>query len=192
MNTISEHGHHARSDHYQVILDSEVKKLIKTSIDHFTIPIIAGISMDHISQKEFNKMGYPGPKPEPLSAETKLTIYKRIYEFLSPKLLKTATKILEKVMDKSLHSLTDEEIEDKVNHLPEMEKIETGPDLSLFHSLVEDHLCMFEELKASSMLKINPRTVHFPLCNIMSRYRDSGELFVRIGLSDILEGVDKG
>ncbi|NGX58395.1 MAG: hypothetical protein K940chlam3_01302 [Chlamydiae bacterium] len=192
MNTISEHGHLTRCDYDHVILDLEVKRLVKTSIDHFTIPIIAGISLDHISQEEFNKMGYLGPKPEPLSAETKLTIYKRMEEFLTPKLLYIATGLVKGVMNESLNSLTDEEIEAKTKQLQEMVKVNTELDLSLFHSMVEDHLCMFKDLKATSMLKINPVTFHDPLCKMMSDYRDSGELFEKIGLKNILKEVDKG
>lgn len=81
----------ARKGYYQDIAQAEVDRLINVSIEHFALPLIISMSMDFLSQADFERMGYHGIKPQPFSAERKITIYRKIDAFLRPILLPIIT-----------------------------------------------------------------------------------------------------
>lgn len=175
----------SRNNCIQIISNAEVEKVAKASIDHFAIPLIFGLSMDLVSQEEYEEMGGRGKKPEPLSSETKLAIYNRMNEFFKSKILNKTAELVNSVLQESFDSMTDEELLVQANALTE-KSIDVAPDWNIISSLFKDHTCLFKELEAKSPLKANLISFHDVICPLMEQYRDSGELFKSIKLKKFL------
>ncbi|MCP5507341.1 MAG: hypothetical protein H7A37_03445 [Chlamydiales bacterium] len=47
----------SRKDSIEIIAQYEIEQAISVNIEHFAIPLIAGVSMDELSQEEYVKMG---------------------------------------------------------------------------------------------------------------------------------------
>ena len=175
----------SRNDFIQAICKEEIKQLTRASIEHFAIPIIAGISMDEMSQQQFEEMGGRGKKPEPLSPETKLEMYKRIKSFLSDKILSKTTELVNSILHHSLGGFSDEELRLKAAALSE-KVIEAEPNWTRLTDLFNDHTCLFKDLQKNTTLKVNLISFHDILCPIMCKYRDSGALFKKINLDELI------
>lgn len=181
-----------KNDYLKIILENEVNQIIDVSIEHFALPLIMGMSMDLVSQKEFQDMGGKGPKPMPYSNEIKQAIYTRMYEFFKPKLLKKTTKTVNLLLNKSLNSLSDEELKIKATALKEKfqkekSEKEIKPNWNKLDGLFDDHLILFKELEMKNELTNRSKVLHDILCPIMHKYEDSGELFVSIKLHEIIK-----
>ena len=174
-----------RNECIQAIGKEEIEQIARASIEHLAIPLIAGISMDQISQQEYEEMGGRGKKPEPLSAETKLEIYTRIRAYMRPKILSETEILVSSVLHQSLETLSDEELRLKAVALSE-KVTEAEPNWKRLSDLFEDHTCLFKDLETITNLKVNLISFHDTLCPIMCKYRDSGELFARINLDELL------
>lgn len=176
----------SRNECIQAISNKEVEQITRACIEHFAMPLIAGISMDEISQEEYKKMGGKGKKPEPLSPETKLEIYKRIKKFIKEKILSETAKLVNSVLDKSLKAFSDEELRLKDAALNEKKGMETEPNWKRLPDLFKDHTCLFKDLQKKTNLKADLISFHDKLCPIMCKYRDSGELFAKIKMDELL------
>ena len=164
----------AKTDYLQAIVDLEVEQLINISIQHSVLPLIAGISMDLVSEEDYKKMGGVGTKPKPLSPEKKLSLYKKMHEFLKQKLFQKCVELVKSVAKDSLGLLSEEEIKLKAEQKSKMEAV---PDWSKLPLLFADHVYLFKEFKAKSNLKIDQKIFHDALCPIIKKYCDSGEIF---------------
>ena len=116
-----------------------------------------------------------------------MLIYKKIEGFLGQKLLQKATELVNSVLKDSLASYTDKELQSKALQLKEKVAVEVHPDWSC----AKEGLCLFEALKQTSSLKIDPTRFHDALCPIVVHYRDSGELFHRTNLSELLQRYER-
>lgn len=169
----------------KIIAREEIKQITRASIHHFAIPIIAGFSLDTVSQEEYEAMGGIGKKPEvePLSSEIKLAIYRRIKKFYKEKILVEITKLVMSVLDQSLKSFSDDDLKVKVAAIKQKVAVKE-PNWEKFSELFENHLCLFEDLNKSTHLNVDLRIFHDEICPLMSEYRDSGELFDKIHVDD--------
>ncbi|MCB1112211.1 MAG: hypothetical protein KDK72_06090 [Chlamydiia bacterium] len=173
----------SRKDSIEIIAQYEIEQAISVNIEHFAIPLIAGVSMDELSQEEYVKMGGVGNKPEPLSKEVKNEVYKRIENFIRPKIYEETAKAVRSVLKDSLKSFSDSELQDKAKALTER-VVQVEPRWNTLSFLFENHLYLFEELKDKTDLKVDLISLHDKLCPIMCSYRDSGELFVKIHMNE--------
>jgi hypothetical protein len=175
----------SRSECITAIGNKEIEQITRASIEHLAIPLIAGFSMDQVSQQQYEEMGGRGAKPSPLSTEAKLEIYTRMKEFIKAKIVNEIAKLVNSVLEQSLESLTDEELRLKVAALKE-KVVEAEPNWEKLPDLFKDHVCLFKELQKSTHLKADLVSFHEILCPIICRYRDSGELFARIKMHEFL------
>ncbi len=166
----------SRSNCIQIIGNAEVESIVRASIEHFVLPIIAGMSMDELTQKEYEAMGGTGKKPEPYSQSLKLSMYTKMKEFIRPKILAKVTELVNAALVKSFAAVSDEDLRAKVKALKE-KVIVPEPNWSKLKDLFKDHLFLFKEVDSSSNLKGHIIAVHDVICPIMAKYRDSGELF---------------
>lgn len=167
-----------------VIVKEETNLVIRASIEHFALPIIAGFRGDELTQQEFEEMGGQGKKPEPLSPERKLEFYERIKGFLLPIIKPLTAELVNSVLLQVLEQFSKAQLRLKVTMLNGRVK-EAEPNWSKLSELYEDHTCLFRELKKSTHLRSNLITIHDEICAVMSKYRDSGELFHRIRVNEL-------
>jgi hypothetical protein len=171
----------SRKECMQSISNAEIEQISRASIEHFALPLIAGISMDQVSQKEYEAMGGWGKKPEPLSDKVKLEMYTRIKNFIKPKIIEKITELVNSALEKALKDISDEELRLKVAALSER-VMEAEPNWKKLPDLFKDHKCLFKDLEKHSCIKANLISFHDILCPLMGKYRDSGELFARAKL----------
>lgn len=177
-----------RKDYVQIISQEEVNEIIKVSIEHFAIPLIAGISMDQVTQAEYTAFGGKGVKPPPLTAEKKLEIYKRMHAFLRPRLLEKTTNLVNGVLNDSLTAMSEDELKAKAIQLKEQRNPDCNPDWTQLQRLLKDHTCLYTDLHNKTTLKVNLVMFHDQLCPILVEYRSSksSELYRAIDLCKII------
>jgi len=170
----------SRSSYIEAIANAEVEMISNVCIEHIAVPMILGVSMDFVTQEDFNKK-FPGPKPEPLSDAAKREIYDRMRNFLKPKILEKTRELVNSVLSQSLDSLTDEQLSIKVT---EINAADLGPRWDTIHALFKDEAFLFKALQGRSALKADFNAFHDALCPIVSSYRDSGELYFKVRMSE--------
>jgi hypothetical protein len=175
----------SRNDCICTIIKNEVEQITRTSIEHFALPIIAGYSLDGISQETYAKMGGKGLKPTVVSQEAKLEMYRRIKAFFNEIITNKVTQLVTLALEGTLKSFSDEELNARIKAISDR-AIVLEPNWDSLASLFKDHTFSFKQLKHTSLLHDKVVSLHDVLCPIMCAYRDSGELYVKINLKEFL------
>lgn len=173
----------SRSESIKAIINEEIEKIATACIEHFALPIIAGISMDQTSQVEFEAMGGKGKKPSPLPLEIKLEIYSRIKRFYYPKITRKITELVNSDLLPTLLALSDDSLRVAASNI---KKTPSAPRWEKITALFHDHTCLFTELKVTTLLKSDLIAFHEKLCPIMCKTRDSGALIASLNLEELL------
>lgn len=175
-------------DLFQTIRDAEVEQIFDAAVKHFAVPFIAGLSLDAVSQEEFEARGGVGKKPAPLSDAEKLTLYKSIEQYFRPILIEKIQDLVALHLNLSLLLVSDEELRNKVSMLKE--RIKKEIDISQCKLPIEDlskiHLAPFKELQSKSNLKVDLMIFHTLLCPIIEKHRSTGDFVFKIKLHEFL------